>query len=187
MSELTTTIHGELDRLFDAAMALRDSGLLRTPYDPEWRSKSEVSHDGEFAYWRPVPQVPPVSFDGLGAAIESPIHPDIQAFYGSFWAGSLETESVEGQVTLIQLWNEEDFERLVGNLVGHYMAKKQSRSPFTVFFATTEPDSEYFLTIRNEDGVILLEEPGRVVREVESSMATFLARLTPVNADPAIF
>ena len=146
-------------------------------YDPQWSSLCQFT-DGK---WKPVPQKAPVNFDGLANALETTIHPDITAYYSAFWSGTIETESEEGQVSLIQLWNQNDFDRLVENLIGHALMKRRSKHPLTVFFATAEPDTELFLSIDNENGHVLLEEPGRApLRQVDENLATFLNRLTPV-------
>jgi SecY interacting protein Syd len=100
----------------------------------------------------------------------------------------LETKSQEGPLSLIQLWNQSDFDRLIENLIGHLMAKQQARQPFTVFFATTDPDSELFLSVDNDTGKVLLEEPGKPpIREVESDLACFLDRLEAVTNSPGIY
>ncbi len=120
-----------------------------------------------------------MDFRGLANALECPIHPDICTYYGSYWSGSIEAESSEGHVSLIQLWNPEDFDRLIENLIGHALMKQKSRHPFTVFFATTEADSELFLSVENQTGRVFLEEPGKApLRCVDEDLATFLDRLT---------
>lgn len=129
-----------------------------------------------------------MSFQGLSNALEIAIHPDIQAYYGSFWCGSIEAESEEGHVSLIQLWNPDDFDRLIQNLIGHALMKRRSKQPFTVFIANTEADSELFLSIDNDSGAILLEEPGKPpLRQVEDNLVAFLNRLTPVLQPPDIY
>jgi len=156
--------------------------------DPEWRSPCEFETIGDRSHWRPIEQAKTLSFAGLANAAEVPIHPDIQHYYSSFWAGSLQGKTDEGPLSLIQLWNEEDFERLITNLVGHLFMKMRSKQPFTVFFATTEEDSELFLSIDNTTGRVLLEEPGKPpLREVETDIAAFLNRLEPDTSPPLIY
>lgn len=177
-----------LASFIDRALALSPEGTLKSPFDPEWRSDCELHQDHDWTYWRPVPQEEPVSFAGLENALECEIHPDIKAYYGTYWSGTLEANSVEGPVSLIQLWNPEDFDRLIANLVGHALNKQRTRSGYSVFFANTDPDAELFLSIDNETGHILLEEPGRTpIREVDDSIHTFLARLEPVIRQPDIY
>lgn len=66
--------------------------------------------------------------------------------------------------------------------------KRQRKQPLTLFFATTEPDSELFLSVDNKTGEILLEEPAKPpIKIVENDLNTFLNRLTPVLASPDIY
>jgi SecY interacting protein Syd len=154
----------------------------RVEFDPEWLSecqKDVVDADG-LVGWQPIEQHHPVDFRGLENALELQVHPDVKEYFGSFWSGSLEATCKEGHVSLIQLWNPQDFDRLIENLIGHALAKRRLKQPFTVFFATTEPDSEFFLSIDNETGAVLLEEPGFPPRKtVDACLSDFIKRLTP--------
>ena len=48
--------------------------------------------------------------------------------------------------------------------------------------------SELFLSIDNESGIVLLEEPGKSpIREVETDIETFLDRLEPKMRQPDIY
>src|SRR5262245_6619980 len=159
-------------------------------FDPEWRSPCErgepfVADSGtQLVRWQPVKRPAFESkegdFAGLERALEMPIHPDIKAYYGSFWSGGLEATVTDGHVSLILLWNRADTDRLIENLIGHALAKRRARSPFTVFFACTEAESDLFLTVDNSSGAVMLERPGyKPLRQVATSLAEFLARLTP--------
>ena len=177
-----------LTEFIDATLNIAESGLLSSPFDTDWRSPSELRQDSDLTYWKPVRQHAPVSFEGLSHALELEIHADIKAYYASYWSGTLEADSSEGRVSLIQLWNAEDFDRLIANLIGHAMVKQKSRQGFTVFFANTDPDTEVFLSIDNSSGAILLEEPGKPpLRQVETDIRTFLRRLKPKNRPTDIY
>ena len=172
------------------ALAQREQGWFEAPFDEAWRSDCEIGQpapEGMVA-WRPAAQSTPVDFSGLANALEQPIHEDIRAWYGTFWSGSFEARTREGHVSLIQLWNEEDFERLIENLLGHALMKRRARQPFTVFFANTELDSDLFLSIDNESGKVLLEQPGKApLKVVEDDLPTFLDRLEPLDVAPGIY
>lgn len=177
-----------LDAFIERTLTLTDAGYLTAPFDPEWRSDCELHQTDGLTCWRPVPQSLTVDFSGLANAVEAEIHPDIQAYYSSYWSGTLEADSEEGQVSLIQLWNADDFERLITNLVGHALMKIRAKLPYTVFFANTDPNTEYFLSIDNKTGAVLLEEPGKPpLREVETDIQTFLDRLTPALRQPDLY
>ncbi len=159
---------------------------LEDVFDPQWRSPCETGEpyaaDGEHRVpWRPLRRPEGADdFAGLERALELTVHPDVKAYYGRYWSGGLEAEAPDGHVSLLLLWNPEDAERLVENLIGHALAQRRSRNPFSIFFACTEADSELFLSVENESGRVLLEAPGRKpLRVVAESLAEFLATLTP--------
>lgn len=177
-----------LDNFIQRTLTLTNDGLLESPFEDDWRSPCEVSNNQETSFWRPIPQTEPLDFGGLGNAADTTIHPDIQTYFGSYWSGSLQATTDEGYLSLIQLWNKDDFERLIENLVGHLFMKNRNKQPFTVFFATTERDSEFFLSIDNASGNILLEEPGKPpLRKIDQNIATFLNRLEPDLSPPNIY
>jgi len=192
MDERRTNEHGQadpvaaaLDRFVERYLAAYPE--LDDPCDPAWRSPCETGEpftDGsgeQRVPWQPLRRHGPVDdFAGLERALETPVHPDIRSYYGRYWSGGLEAEAAQGHVSLLLLWNPEDAERLIENLIGHALAKRRARSPFTVFFACTEPESDLFLSVDNDSGRIVLEEPGRKpLREVAASLAEFLDGLRP--------
>jgi SecY interacting protein Syd len=183
-------VQAALDTFIARAAKARGTDYFEARFDPDWRSpcEKEVDDESGIVRWYPLRQDSPVDFRGLANALEAPVHPDIFAYYGTFWSGHFEAESKEGHVSLIQLWNPDDFERLIENLIGHLLSKQRAKQPFTVFFANTEPDSELFLSIDNQSGKVLLEEPGRApIREVETDIASFIDRLTPLDTKPGIY
>ncbi len=166
---------------------------LHAPHDPEWRSPCEIgepfrSDHGPLIAWKPLPRHPDTSthdFDPLERALETEVHPDIKAYYGAFWAAGLEAEAIDGHVSLLFLWNQQDIHRLNENLIGHAFSRgrragNRSRGPMSVFFACTEPDSELFLSVDNDSGAVLLERPGHgPLRQVAPDLAGFLQTLVP--------
>lgn len=160
---------------------------LHAPYDPEWTSPCEFGEpfpgaDGErHIRWRPTPRASAEGdFAPLERALETTVHPDIKAYYGAYWSGSLEADAPDGHVSLLCLWNPDDIARLTENLIGHVLASRRARGPLSIFFACTEPDSEYFLSVENATGAVLLERPGaRPVRRVSDSLADFIDTLVP--------
>ena len=182
---MTLTVKTAIQQFIDAYLiAATNIGkeFPRVEFDPEWLSacqKESVDADG-LVGWRPVEQQPSVDFGGLENALELQIHADVKEYFGSFWSGSLEATCKEGHVSLIQLWNPRDFDRLIENLIGHALVKKRLKQSFTVFFANTEPDSEFFLSIDNDTGEVLLEEPGLPPRKsVDACLSDFIQRLEP--------
>ena len=158
---------------------------LYNVFDPEMRSHCEIGQpfaykDLEVISWLPRRRSQVEDFAGLENALDTTIHSDIKAYYGNYWSGCIETSHEEGHVSLIFLWNTMDIDRLVENLIGHALAQKRSRSPFSVFFACTEPNSDLFLAINNESGEVQLEKPGyKPIRVVAPTLPEFLSDLEP--------
>ncbi len=162
---------------------------LTVTFDADWRSPCEIGDptrrpDGsDQINWQPLPRLPDSTindFEPLERALEVEIHPDIKAYYASYWAAGLEAEAVDGHVSLLFLWNFNDVARLNENLIGHALAKRGSKSRMSIFFACTEPDSELFLTVENDSGIVLLEKPGyKPLRQVAESLTSFLETLVP--------
>ena len=165
---------------------------LEAPFDPAWRSPCELgepytrpagqdsAEPDQFIRWCPVKRSLADDFTGLEKALETEVHPDIKAYYGAWWSGNLEAEAPDGHVSLILLWNPDDAERLVENLIGHTLVNRRSKSPPSLFFACTEPESDLILTVRNDTGEVLLERPGKKpLRTVAGSLAEFLDLLVP--------
>jgi len=161
----------------------RSSGSLPVQeHDPAWPSQCQVGEpdaDG-LIRWRPLERDTAADFSGLESALDVDIHPDIKSFYGSYWGAAIEMQAAEGGVTLIQVWNSADFDRLVENIIGDAMAKQRMKAPLTVFIACTD-EEEYTLSVDNESGCVVLEEPGSPpIREVSPSLVEFLERLQPI-------
>ena len=165
---------------------------LEVPYDAEWRSPCELgepfaraAHDDTFeaqqvVRWQPLKRSLADDFAGLENALDTEVHGDIKEYFSLYWSGNLEAAAPDGHVSLILLWNPQDADRLVENLIGHALAQRRSKSPLSLFFACTEPDSELFLTVRNDTGEIQLERPGyRPIRSVADNLTQFLDLLVP--------
>lgn len=184
MGTSVTDVAGELDAFVERYLRLYPE--LIDPFDPQWRSPCETGEpftsgdDVRCVPWRPLRRAFADDFAGLERALETTIHADIKAYYGSYWSGGLEATAQEGHVSLILLWNPSDAERLVENLIGHALAKRRARAPFTVFFACTEPESDLFLSVDNATGEVVLEAPGaKPLRTVAPSLTVFLRGLVP--------
>lgn len=173
----------ELDRFVQRT--IDDFPTMWSFYDPHWRSPCEVGEPVEHnealvVPWRPIARHGADDFQGLERAFESEIHPSVKEYFGGYWSGCLEAEAEQGHVSLIQLWNIDDRDRLLENLIGHAIAQRRSKSPLSIFFACTEPGSELFLAINNTNGAIQLERPGyKPLRTVSSGLDEFLSGLNP--------
>ena len=154
-------------------------------HDSAWPSECQVGEPDArgMIHWEPRERDGIADFSGLERALEVEIHPDIKSFYGSYWAGAIDLEADEGGVTLIQVWNDDDFDRLAENILGHAMAKQRIGAPLTIFIACTD-EGELMLSVENDTGQVVLEEPGSLpIRVVSPSLAAFLDRLRPVSQE----
>ncbi|MFM8355817.1 MAG: SecY-interacting protein Syd [Gammaproteobacteria bacterium] len=175
-----------LDALIEQWLRMHGSALQ--PYDPEWPSLCAAgpehtdSSGATWLPWRPVrrPTARLPALDGLERALETPLHADIRAYYERWWSGPLEVRSPSLRLQLILLWNEEDADRLVENLIGHALDQRRRRVPFSAFLATTEPAGEEMVSIDNTTGEVVLELPGgRQRRTLARSLASFLPAFMP--------
>ena len=170
-----------MDRFIDKAIKLQPTPPT-LPFDENWPSLCYVhSSDKETVAWRPTRQLNSHDmFQRLSNALEEEIHPDIANFYSRYWSDPLPATSEDGDLSLIQVWNEEDLERLRGNLVGHALAKRKQKRPLTFFIACPEPDENVFISVDNYSGEVLLEAPGKPpIRKLANNIAEFIDGLTP--------
>ncbi|MEM9056534.1 MAG: SecY-interacting protein Syd [Pseudomonadota bacterium] len=178
---MTSGAERALDAFFDRARAwLSQPGdaLPTVTHDPEWPSPAEVgapAADGLVA-WKAVRQSPPSSFADLENALELELHADASAFFTRYYAAHVEASYRGGNLTLLFVWNAEDFRLATGNLIGHALEKRRVRQPFTVFFANI--DDSRFLSLDNDSGRVMLEVLGaRDAMEVAPDLAAFLDEL----------
>jgi SecY interacting protein Syd len=163
-----------------------NSDLLSTQYDSQWPSlcyiDSKTLADGASCQWEPIQQSAQDMFLRLGEALETEIHPSINAFYSRYWSNHLSAYCSEGELELLQAWNQEDMERLRSNLLGHALDKKKRKQRLSFFFAITSPDVG-MLCINNDNGEVWYETPGKKpIRKIADSLPQFLDSLevTPV-------
>lgn len=162
-------------------------GWPQQAYDPEWPSIcwQNEAEEGVMTLWKPVKQQKPMDmFQRLSAALETELHPDIADFYGRYWSDPLPAKAEQGELTLLQVWNNADLERLRANLIGHALEKKRRKLPLTLFFAVTLPDANLMLSLDNADGSIWLESPGKSPHQrLADSLADFITTLEPLGFD----
>lgn len=130
--------------------------------------------------WQPQPFIPESDLSAVERALEITLHPDIHAFYTTQFAGDMPAISGTTTLTLLQVWSEDDFQRVQSNLIGHLVTQKRLKLSPTLFLATTEDEMEA-ISLCNLTGEVLLESIGTRKRNVlASSLTTFLNSLEPV-------
>ena len=154
----------------------------RAEFDRAWPSPCvQQTHDNEdvFAYhWQAKPRHSTSLFAPLEQALEVTIHPDLIAFYGGFWADSIPIEHPLSDGLLLQIWNQEDEQRLLENQLGHAFARLKGRLPLSFFIACTH--SELNICLDNQSGEIVLDRPGfEAHKVVAASLEQFLLTSSP--------
>lgn len=156
--------------------------LLPIEKDSEWQSPciaDQEKIDG-LVNWAPIKQEPKRSFSDLEHALDIQIHPDFCEYFSAYWGMGWRAEAQQGVCELLQVWNDEDFDRLQENLIGHVMMKRRLKQPITLFFALTD-DENFILSIDNGSGAVVLEPVGKEAKsEVAPNLATFLDSLVPI-------
>ncbi|KEQ16214.1 SecY-interacting protein [Endozoicomonas numazuensis] len=167
---------------FRRCYEIKHQSLPVIEHDSDWPSPCEQQEVADLAEvsWQPVVCEPRLDFDNIESALELELHPDIKAYYGSFYSANLPARTGEGELELLFAWSSKDFERLQENLLGHIWMKRKLRQPVTLFFAVTDME-DINLTLNNETGEIWAEKVGKKPhRKVASNMAEFLNTLEPV-------
>lgn len=158
----------------------QDGGYPRIQYDASWLSPclTGSKNENNQMTWKPVSRSFTNPFSDLENALDVEFHPSVKSFYGHFWSDGLWGKAFDEEISLIQVWNEEDLEMLRQNLLGHAFAKKKNRQALTLFIGCTIDDD--IVSIRNDDGVVVIEKPGKKQhREIASSVAVFLNSFEP--------
>ncbi|WP_100655900.1 SecY-interacting protein [Alteromonas flava] len=154
----------------------------RTEYDPEWLSPCllEALAPGELAQWRPVLQSQSRSFADMEQALELALDPQLKAYFSRYYSDHIEAQAPQGKLTLLQIWNDDDAERLQQNLIGHVLMKRQLKQPETLFFALTD-EEDFIVSVDNASGQVVLEQVGKPAQQVlAQDLAEFLATLQPL-------
>lgn len=178
---MTNTVNEALDNFINQLIALQPEPPL-IPYNAQWLSACYLhnANEGEMVPWRPIRQTGNDMFLRLEEALEEKVHPDIISYYSRYWSDPLPATCADGDLTLLLVWNEEDMERLRSNLIGHALSKRQQKRPLTFFIACPEPDENFFISVDNFSGEVLLETPGKPpLRKLADNLTDFLSTLTP--------
>jgi SecY interacting protein Syd len=161
--------------------------LMMTEFDSDWLSPciqlSEESlatmTNGSAVPWKPVKRDANLNLDNLASALEIDIDPQLSALFCSYFSHDLPASAQRGDLDIIQVWNEDDFERLQKNLIAHVLMKRRLKHDDTLFFATTDQE-EFIISLDVNTGNVMLEQVGKVPQEVLApDIATFISGLTP--------
>ncbi|MFT4927711.1 MAG: SecY interacting protein Syd [Phenylobacterium sp.] len=161
--------------------AQQAGGLPTVEHDPQWPSACEI--EGSVAngqvQWQPVKRENSAAdFANVEHALDIVLHQDIKTFFSYAYSGEFDLNHEKGPVTLLQVWNDEDFANLQQNLIGHIMMKRRLKQPVTLFFALTDQD-EQIISLNNESGEVWLESVGKLPHlKLADCLAAFLGDLS---------
>lgn len=158
-----------------------DQQNLWTYYEADWLSPCYLEHasQDEKVKWQPVLRDTPVDMSNIAEALEIKIPRAFSQFFGRYYSHDLLASTTRGDLTLLQVWNDDDFERLQKNLIAHVLMKRKLKQPDTLFFALTDED-DFNIVLDVESGQVMLERVGKVPQEVLASTITdFISTLKP--------
>lgn len=161
---------------------------LRIEYDPEWPSPcyQASANAAEWVPWLPHRCEPGLNLSQVEKGLDFQIHPDMHCYFGRYWSENLNAQTRRGRLQLLFAWNQDDFERLQQNLIGHLMMKRRLKQPDTLFFALTD-EEDFILSVDNASGQVMLEQIGLLPKEtLAPDLATFVNGLTPLDPDADI-
>lgn len=194
MSEQVTAALDEFIQKY-LVTAKKHPEMLLAEYDNDWPSecytsldsksdKDNASSTNDRVDWQPVKRSGLVNFSDLEKALEMKIHEDIISYYSAYWSENLNAETDKGYLQLLQPLNQDDFERLQQNLVGHILMKRRLKQPETFFIALTDED-DFIITVHNTSGEVMLEQVGLEPKEVlAANLAVFIQSLQPSYTSP---
>ena len=125
-------------------------------------------------YWLPQPFTLPAHLGAVERGVEIALQPSVVAWYTAQFAADMAV-SFRGQpITLLQVWNEDDFQRVQENLIGHLVMKRRLKQMPTLFIGATDHDTE-IISICNLSGEVIREALGSKKRDILSeNLAEFL-------------
>lgn len=183
IADVDTSTALALANLLDRHQQLfREQGLPgpTVEFDSQWTSVCIYGSKDQNrrVAWKPVRRSYHNAFTDMEAALEANFHPSVIAYYCSHWSDGIWGEFANEQISLIQVWNEDDLDMLKKNLLGHAFAKQKNRLPLTLFIGCTENDD--IVSVDNESGQVIVEKPGKkAFRLIANDLTSFLEQFSP--------
>lgn len=135
--------------------------------------------------WQSISRIDPANFDNVAHALSLELHSDISAFYGTQFAAPVLFDSEFGEGELLQVWNQQDFEYLQQNIIGHLMMKAKLKQAPT-WFVGVLGDGDVMITVNNDTGAVYKEVPGEEQsQQLADSLEGFLKSIKPRVAPPS--
>ncbi|MCG9696125.1 SecY-interacting protein [Shewanella sp. Isolate11] len=146
--------------------------------------KSKLNEQHIALQWQAVKRQPQGRFDNIEHALTLELHSSISDFYGRYFAAPLQFDSQWGEGELLQPWNQQDFEYLQQNLIGHLMMKQKLKQSLTWFIGVLG-EGDQMLVVDNNDGSVWIESPGQMPeQQLAESLEQFICQLKPRVCPP---
>lgn len=198
------TISEQIDKFVSSYVDAANESGLKVAYEANWPSPcleqtatigALAPSEGEMVSWAPKMQNRTQdemyegtqgrmqerqnSFENVENAMSLSLHPDFCEFFTRYYSANFTATAEQGQCELLQVWNDEDFEGLQQNLIGHLLMKQRLKQAPTLFFGLTD-EEDFILSIINDTGEVALEQVGKEPQQIVApNLAAFLASLTP--------
>ncbi|GGW73034.1 SecY-interacting protein [Alteromonas halophila] len=180
---MSAYLEQQLDSFITSTLALSENERqpLRIEYDSTWPSPcyQQTRDDGKMVEWKPVKQTEHNSFANVEEALEVNIDRQYADFFTRYYSHNLLATAPQGSCELLQVWNQDDFQRLQQNIIGHVLMKRRLKQQATLFFALTD-EEDTILSVLNDTGEVVVERVGKPPSDIIApSLASFLEILTP--------
>lgn len=163
----------------------KDNQGLITYYEPDWLSpcySKEVSKniiEGDEISWCPFIREGTVNLSNLEEALEIEIPQALHDYFCRYFSHDINAKADNGGLTLIQAWNEADFDRLQKNLIAHVLMKRRLKQDDTLFIALTDEEG-FVLSVLLKTGEVVLEEVGRAPsKTIAPDLPSFIEQISP--------
>ncbi|SNY75616.1 SecY-interacting protein [Enterobacter sp. CC120223-11] len=134
----------------------------------------------EAVFWQPQPFSLEPTLEAVERALDIVVQQPLQTYYTSQFAGDMPATFGARQLTLLQVWSPDDFQRVQENLIGHLVTQKRLKLSPTLFIATLDSELDV-VSVCNLTGEVVLETLGTRNRTtLSASIASFLTHLEPL-------
>lgn len=143
----------------------QNQGLV-TYYEPDWISPcfniepNQNLVEGDEVLWHPFRREARIDLSNLEQALEIKIPQALHEYFCRYFSHDINAKAEHGALTLIQAWNDADFERLQKNLIAHVLMKRRLKQEDTLFMALTDEEG-FVLSVLLRSGEVVLEEVGK--------------------------